>query len=552
MGSEVGASTGARLVPADFDLSLLPAESERRTVGYFLSGLDESWFVIPKVPVVVDSNDREIDIVLVSFDHGAFLVEVKGGIITVQEGAWRQNGRAMDDPVEQVVAAKHHLIRRLRRNKVDLNGIFLQHIVAFPDIVDFPSAGAGPHCPREIVLTRAEMEHPLLALQHIARSNVAPGATQLEAFIRALRPDVTEMEVDGSHVHGATNNLHRNSVERLGPVIGLDENRRVYLRGSAGTGKTYVGTRWARRAMVRGESVLYVCYNNLLGAEMISRLNEMSAEIGDCPRVDAGSFHAVLRRLMGADAPPIPPASSTQSDFQRYWDHELPAAFENHAIGEDSRFDVIIVDEAQDFHPHWLEMLERLLVDRALSRFYLLADSKQAIYSSNWVPPSGITTLELTQNVRNTNRIGTVVRSLGGAELPRAVIPGPAVQFHAAAGMKEAVKHVRRSLECAMNDLGIPASQLMVLARHRELRDRLCDAFTDDIVLDRWERRSEEIIACETIHRTKGLERIGVVLVDLDDEPDTVLTYVGASRASAFLSIIGSRPLIDRLTATPG
>jgi hypothetical protein len=41
----------AQLLPADFDLTQLE-HSERRTCQSFLDGLDDSWFVVPKVPVL--------------------------------------------------------------------------------------------------------------------------------------------------------------------------------------------------------------------------------------------------------------------------------------------------------------------------------------------------------------------------------------------------------------------------------------------------------------------------------------------------------------------
>jgi hypothetical protein len=40
-----------------------------------------------------------------------------------------------------------------------------------------------------------------------------------------------------------------------------------------------------------------------------------------------------------------------------------------------------------------------------------------------------------------------------------------------------------------------------------------------------------------------------VILVNRDEEPDATLTYVGASRAVAYLAIVGSQALIDLVSA---
>ena len=84
----------AILLPADIDLTRLPY-SEQRVCASLLAGLDDSWFVIPSVPIVDDGQDGEIDVVLVSAEAGVFVVEVKGGQIRVENNRWYQNGHVM-------------------------------------------------------------------------------------------------------------------------------------------------------------------------------------------------------------------------------------------------------------------------------------------------------------------------------------------------------------------------------------------------------------------------------------------------------------------------
>lgn len=535
-------SSRAQLLPSDFDLAQLP-HSERRVIESFLGMLDDSWIVIPKVPIVVDGRDSEIDIVLVNFDHGALLVEVKGGIVTMQDGTWKSYDKVIADPADQVTGAKHALIKRLKKSKTPISRIFLQHIVAFPDIVDFPATGGGPHCPREIVFTGTELRNPIPHLMALRTDRDGPTQDELAAFIKALRPDIAEVQVDGRHVRGTTTRITSASFDRLGPVIGLDENVRVYLRGSAGTGKTFIASRWAKRALERHESVLYLCFNALLARDMSTRLTTMASHIVDAPPMMAGTFHSVARQLLGENAPPIPDGG-TAEEIQSYWYDTLPGILGEALPGIPARFDTIILDEAQDFRPRWLQLVEQLMVDRDNGRFYMMADTRQAIYVSDWRPPSGITTLELTQNIRNSRRIGRVVQRLGGAELSRQAVVGPDVQFHPVSGLKECVKAVRRSLQYAMDELAIPPSQILVVTSHTELRDYLCSEVNGDTTLTRWDSRTEDTVACETIHRTKGLERPGVIFVDMDEEPDPTLAYIATSRASAFLAVVGRQALM--------
>ena len=72
----------AILVPAELDLEGLQPESERRVIRQLLIDLDDEWYVVPKVPVLIDGQNAEIDAVLVSPHLGDVLVEIKGGLVS--------------------------------------------------------------------------------------------------------------------------------------------------------------------------------------------------------------------------------------------------------------------------------------------------------------------------------------------------------------------------------------------------------------------------------------------------------------------------------------
>ena len=70
--------------------------------------------------------------------------------------------------------------------------------------------------------------------------------------------------------------------------------------------------------------------------------------------------------------------------------------------------------------------------------------------------------------------------------------------------------------------------------------------------LVRWSDRSEDAVLCETVHRTKGLERTAVILVDMSNEPDKMLMYVGVSRAVSVLRLVGPSALAQAAGVAPG
>jgi hypothetical protein len=59
--------------------------------------------------------------------------------------------------------------------------------------------------------------------------------------------------------------------------------------------------------------------------------------------------------------------------------------------------------------------------------------------------------------------------------------------------------------------------------------------------LVRWSDRDEESSLCETIHRTKGLERLAIIYVDLDSNRDRQLEYIASGRAMLHLVAVVGR-----------
>jgi superfamily I DNA/RNA helicase len=291
-----------------------------------------------------------------------------------------------------------------------------------------------------------------------------------------------------------------------------------------------------------------VCYNKFLGEEIARRLNGTADELENLPMLRVGSFHSVANAILGTFAPPIPRGVS-EEESQHFWDTAHAAALIENRPFITERYDTIIIDEGQDFKASWVEALEGFLEDPENGRLYVAADEKQTIFGDEWVAPKGFTTMTLTKNIRNTRRISSLVQQLGGAESMDTSPTGPEVTVQRVGGIKETRKAIAKAIDTAVTEMGIPYSQVIVLVPHRADRDELLAEPVGDVNLCRWSNRDEDNIVCETIHSTKGLERSAVIVVNRDEEPDATLTYVGTSRAVAFLAVIGSQALIDMVTA---
>jgi superfamily I DNA and RNA helicase len=65
-------------------------------------------------------------------------------------------------------------------------------------------------------------------------------------------------------------------------------------------------------------------------------------------------------------------------------------------------YEAIIVDEGQDFQPHWWLSLQCLLADFDQGLLYIFFDDNQNLYHRDTVLPEGIPRFPLTRNCRNT------------------------------------------------------------------------------------------------------------------------------------------------------
>jgi superfamily I DNA/RNA helicase len=212
-------------------------------------------------------------------------------------------------------------------------------------------------------------------------------------------------------------------------------------------------------------------------------------------------------------------------------------------------FDTIIIDEAQDFSPAWIAMLETLLDPDGSRRMMLLADEGQGIYARGFVFPQaddGWVQVELDSNFRNARPIAQVLRrGLGGAASPLSSPEGLGVQFHPATDIDNVIAVVEAELERIIEDELRDPARIGVVTLHTDERDQLRAL----LELVAWDDRGDGAVVCETFRRAKGLEFDTVILVAPRDTDAAEVTplYIGVSRAVAELIVVGSPALAERL-----
>jgi hypothetical protein len=517
------------LVPGEFPMSSLKNDAERLVVQRLCDRLTDSWLVIPAVGLSDDDRDREIDVVVAHERDGIAVIEVKGHRPTIRNGQWYSGQSLMDpQPHAQAHGNAYALRERIRALHPTLSKVRVEYAVAFPNI-----AGIDGHLPPEVdrtqVLTFPDLEECLDAVERLMTRRFGQhplGEFGIQKVVDLLRPNCEFRFEFEARARLARLRLEVICDQQVSALQTLDMNRRVCVSGAAGTGKTRLASAWARRALLRGERVLLTCFNIPLAEALRQRL-------GESDQLRIGAFHEVALDLDG-----MPPLEIPDDVDRQWWDTvEIGHLLEHwHEVVE--RFDTIIVDEAQDFSPTWLELLTRLLDADGARRLLLLADESQRVYERGFELPSsddGWVRCELEANCRNTFDIARLLQQwFNGATAPVGGPESEDVRFIEASTVDEMVDAVGNALD-DIEDRDHAADSVLVATFTRSVRDRLREVYG----FVAWEDLDPMALLCENVHRVKGLEYDHVILVVHGPDVRDELLYVGASRAVMSLTIIG-------------
>jgi superfamily I DNA/RNA helicase len=379
-----------------------------------------------------------------------------------------------------------------------------------------------------------------------------PTPEECEEIAMALRPrfEVIRPRADARAEHES--DIQRYTEEQYLALDGMSRAERVIFEGPAGTGKTVLALEAARRAAARGRRVGLLCFNRLLGAW----LTQQARQIND--QIEASTVHALM--LVTAELRQAPSDAGPDFFADELPDLAIEALLES---GARPRFDVLVVDEAQDLlRDKYLDFLD-LICEGGLSggQWILFGDfERQALYESDVSLNTfrgrqpEVPMFSLRTNCRNTPRVASWVTMLAGLSPP--------------------YTHVRRP------DEGLPprtryyrddADQQAELVR---LLDFLyAEGFEgQDIVLlssslhgaasrlasPPWRDRLKPFTAASasghvryaTVQAFKGLEAPVVVLTDVDEiqgERAQALFYTAATRPTERLYVLADEVIADQM-----
>ncbi len=486
-------------------------------------------------------GDIEIDLVLLLQDYGCMVVEVKGAHITFDNGSWIQSDPSGSHKIDPAAQAKRNMyaLRDYITSKWSQGVLRTDWIVAFPhsNVVNV----RDPNLPISKVIQKDGLDYGLSQIRNLL-TNIK--TFQLPAYdkwvdvaSRNLIP-LAAQETDRESVLGNNYEFIRGLTHERRIILDqLEENNRYYVKGPAGSGKTWLAFEQARRWKKDGLKVGVVAYNRGLVSYMLNK----NAELPKSEQADwVGTFHD-LAILIGSTA------GSPQhydEEIDRYREDLILKASSAH---DDEKFDAWVIDEAQDFLPSWWETLKLLLFDPTQGKMALFGDDQQQVFGYRPIPEGFFANMRLTENLRNSQQIARVVGSFltkphsargpHAFEIEYVEVPEGQSTFEVADDIVA---------ELTDKEFWHPGEIALLTTKNRHPEhSRMAEKNRNAHWESLW--ANEDVFYC-TVGGFKGLERPVVVLAidgfHNDTEKEDVL-YVGISRARDKLVIVASSDILQ-------
>ena len=511
------------------------SQAEKRIFERLRAAFDDRYMAFHSLRPTRHPHKRfpEIDFVICG-PEGLYAIEVKGGRIAFRDGVWHYQDRSgrttpsHEGPFRQAEAALHGLMEDLRANLPAgvLDRFAIGYGVVFPDC-EWSSVGAewDPVMLADMRRSR-DLEGWLRGLFEHWRARggrqAQPDDGALERLQAYLRPtadapaDEDEIRLF-DQVEDARRRTARLTDDQMRMADVAESNPRVLCAGGAGTGKTFLAERLARRWAEAGLQVALVCRSPWLRHFLASRLSVpgLTVSLMDGIRLDC--------RRAGLD-----------------------------------RFDALIVDEGQDlFEMGCIETLDDVLAGGLQAgRWCWFHDLNNQSLTPRF-DPRARTCLEslapvrmpLRINCRNTRVILEWIQDTLGADLGvHGAGAGPAVRRQTASNRRESAERVARELHELVDVGGLAPGSVTILSpcEFAESSVALMPPDTARRVrrLDEYSMREipGDEVGFARIEEFKGIENEAIVVVDLPAPAGADLNsaayYVAMSRARSVLSLI--------------
>ena len=476
----------------------------------------------------------ELDLTIVSPVGHLLVLEVKAGEVFTQAGLLLKNyGRDGTKDVGHQVQRQYGALRS-RLSSAGLADVYVDTMLALPDHTIDQDTLAYP---RDRIIDATQMDQ-FCSIVLAALSPPRFGPPDRERLIDFL-----------SNRFGVAPNVdaHIGQVQRLSTQLSsglatwvprITHDKQVYvIEATAGSGKTQLALTLLRDACLQNQRALYVCFNRPL-ADHLQDLVPSRAEVS--------TFHQICRDRAEQQGKVLD--FSQASVFSEMVDsyiatpHQLPPIY-----------DLLVIDESQDFEPTWVQALASQL--KPDGRLYVLGDPHQQLYERVPFDLPGVVHLRCMDNYRSPIQVVKAINQLQLVDAPiNACSPhsGQTPGFHTwAPGQINHDAVLEQCLKQLCAD-GYTPSQVTVLSfrgvKNAEvLKLKNLGGFTTRRTSGQYDIAGNALwlegdLLVESVYRFKGQSAPAVVLCEVDFEEITPVEarklFVGMTRGQMRVEVV--------------
>lgn len=496
--------------------------------------------------------DGESDFIIVIPQKGILFLEVKGGIVgyKAKENQWISKRRddqktyKIKDPVKQAKNAMFAIMELLKKQNIPIDDKFLNfcYAVCLPDTpMPLDPRPFGPDKPQEIFLFQDQLTNIKFEIEKILEWFQGNKVPQLDnKFINEFNSLIVGKDLPVKIPLKKSISLEEEEM-KFSPaqsfyIKTLPQLNYVALKGGAGTGKTLLAIELIRQ-FAPNHKVLFLCFNKPLARYVKFALKgtEGKIHVHNCHQ-----WVSSLKRKYSIQ--------NKSLDLQVELE-EIVSNVDNQA----EKYDVIIIDEAQDFDDEWMISIEQMLVEKG--KFYIFYDQQQSIFDkkSQYFLNEKFSQLELEENFRNTQEIfetfknfnsqtNFVSRGILGAPPEFIKVKNYEQQFK---WIGDKINHLRQHENVNLRETGVLLYDGLKTTNVKNLSKIIPNLTKAELSPADYVQPDQ--IMFDTVNRIKGLEIPIMFLTNFTSSLEPERLYVSLSRAKHRLFIVGLESKIIEL-----
>ena len=411
----------------------------------------KDWIVLHSLDIAQHRKKKrgEVDFIFLIPNKGILCVEIKAhSQIDRKEGIWYFGGEKGESPFDQVRDNSEAIIKQLKELSFSFK-TFVTHIVIFThcpfkeksfewndwELIDFEEIKLNQGNIEKIILKHfdASIKHHQnipLKFNYLNNQNYFDEFKKESTLEIAnyFRKDFECFVSPNDLTNELDKELKSFSNEQYRVIDANDDNKLILVDGYAGSGKTILALELARRRVLEGKNVLFLYFNRLIKNKIEDQIGLINKSVKDdinSKKISIFTLYEFFSSFTALADLPISIKTRSQADYFSF-------LLLNHLMKSelDKKYDVLIIDEAQDFPNNELgkcslDVFNQVNLDdesNVLSELYFFGDFRsQQVYfnqlsrkqfNENYFDKR-LHSLILNENCRNPLRISLFAELVG-------------------------------------------------------------------------------------------------------------------------------------------